>query len=337
MKYIYLDFYDIKVSVHSNSEYVLESLKRDFAYFLKDILPSADISIEAVDQRPPWETVPQVRASLYLAGAIAYDRKGVRYVDYQNEALTVYRYGQETGYIYSEDKNLLHELSYLLILSRAGELLDKKGIHRIHGLGLSIAGKAALCLLPMGAGKTTLALSLLKDKKIKLISDDIPLISKDGKVLPFPLRIGVNKKIDLGIPPEFLREFNRRHYGHKTLIDTKYFGSDMSGESRPWIVFIGEREFSDTARIEPISKIRAIWPFMRDGVIGLGLPQVVEYFLRYNIKDLGKISILISRMLASLKIILRSETYRFVLGQDREKNSEMVKNFLNSKQGQYNE
>jgi len=326
---INFNFYGVKIKVSSDSEDHLDEIRRDFSYFLSNN-KICDINIETYFQDLPYNLIPQVKASLYLPSAIAYDHENTRYVDYNGQALTIYNYPIEKGQVYSENKELLHEISYLLILSRVGELLDRKGIHRIHALGISISGKAALCLLPMGAGKTTLALDLLKYKEIKLLSDDMVLIDKKGRILPFPLRIGVDRQINLDIPSKFLREFHRRQYGVKTLIDIEYFQDKIATISSPWVIFIGERKFSTQAKIESINKIKAIWPFVRDGIIGLGLPQIVEYFLRNNLKDLNKIPVILSRIFTSFKIILYSKIYKFVIGQDKEKNAKVLIDFLGS-------
>lgn len=323
MQNICLNFYGIQVEVTADSQIILEDIKRDFSYFLSDE-KAFNIKITIFKRIPPYESISQIKASLYLAGAIGYDDQDIRYVDYHGQALTVYEYSKEEGFVYSDDNNLLHEISYLLILSRVGELLDKKGIHRVHALGVAINDRAVLCLLPMGAGKTTLALDLLKEKTIKLLSDDIVLIDKSGNVLPFPLRVGVDKKVDLDIPAQFLREFYRRQYGPKTLVDIEYFKDRVAGISKPWIILIGEREFSDQAKIEPLAKVKAIWPFIQNGVIGLGLPQMVEYFLRNGLRDLEKIPLIFSRMSVALKIIYQSKIYKFTIGQNKRKNIETL-------------
>ena len=322
-----LNFYQVRLRVESNDEFILEDIKRDFAYFVSRN-DGYDINIAIFMQEPPYELVPHVKASLYLPAAIAYDCKNKRYVDYQGQALTIYDYNTETGFVYSQDKNLIHEISYLLILSRVGELLDKKGIHRIHALGVTVHGRAVLCLLPMGAGKTTLALDLLKEEDIKLLSDDIVLVDRKGQILPFPLRIGVNKGIKLDIPPNFLRELQRRQYGAKILIDLEYFKGQIGEESKPRAILIGEREYSNQAKIKPTTKLAAIGPLFQNGIIGFGLPQMVEYFLRNNFRDFNKLGLFLARIFFALKIIMVSKVYKFTIGLDRGKNIKVLLDFL---------
>ena len=251
---LYFDFYGVGLRVECFDTESLDNIKRDFFYFLKKTLQNIDIKINIFLEKPPFEKVPSLKSSLYNPDSIVYDDKDLRYVDHHEKALTIYDYKSEVGKIYSLDKMLLHELSYLLILSRVGEFLDKKGIHRIHALGISIptskkTQKAVLCLLPQGAGKTTLALELLKDEQIRLLSDDAPLITSKGKILAFPLRLAVPEGFFLDIPPQYLRNFQRRKYGNKTLIDIEYFKDKIVSFAEPSIILIGERISSCDTKI----------------------------------------------------------------------------------------
>jgi hypothetical protein len=119
-------------------------------------------------------------------------------------------------------------------------------------LGISVNNKAVLIILPMGGGKTTLGLELLKYDDVKLLSDDTPLISRDGKILPFPIRIGINKNTSLNfnVPKKYLRDFIRSKYGPKLLIDIDYFRDKIALPCKISMILIGERIFSDKCRIE---------------------------------------------------------------------------------------
>ncbi len=335
-KKIQLSFFGVNVEICSDNEDVLKHLGRDFAYFSADSV-KPDVWLTVTLAEPPYQQVPEVTASMYLSQSIVYDFDNIRYVDYKSRALSILDYSTNKAWVYSADASFLHEISYLLVLSRVGELLDKKGMHRIHGLGFSVQGKAVICLLPMGGGKTTLALSLLKTGSAKILSDDILLVNKAGIFLPFPLRIGVDKaSIGSEIPPGFLREFNRSQYGPKILIDVEYFRSQISSDSKPWIILIGSRRFSSQSSIIPRHKLYALRYLIRDCVVGMGLPQMVEYFFRARPGDLVcKFFIAISRFLVCLKIMLKSKVYTFELGIDKTANARVLDEFLqkSAKQG----
>lgn len=330
---LYFDFYGVALRVECRDSETRENIRRDFSYFFKESQSKTHIKISIYFEKPPFEKVPPLKASLYNPDSLAYDDRHIRYVDHQARALTIYDYKNETGQIYAQDKKLLHELSYLLMLSRVGELLDKRGIHRIHALGICVKERGVLCLLPQGAGKTTLALDLLKVEDIKLLSDDTTLIKRNGELLAFPLRLGVSGDFPLDIPSEYLREFKRRKYGTKTLIDIDYFKDKIISSVKLSIILIGQRISSGEAKIVKLNKMRAIGPIIRDAVIGLGLAQMVEYFLRFDFKDIfSKIGIIFSRLRVSFKLLLHSKSYCFLIGGDRAKNVEVLLSFLEREQ-----
>lgn len=324
------NFYGVKVKLFSNEPSVVENIRRDFSYFVSSV-DKADFKFFAYIKEIPYEKVPQLKASLYKENAICYDDANIRYIDYHGRALAIYDFSQNSIEIYSQDENFLWELTYLAILSIVGEELDKKGIHRIHALGISVNNKAVLIILPMGGGKTTLGLELLKYDEIKLLSDDTPLITRDGKVLPFPGRIGVprNNAVDLNIPKRYLRNFMRSKYGPKVLIDIEYFENKIAKPCDPGVILIGERIFSDECKIERISKFGTLKPFIINGVLGLGFPQLIEYLLRGNMRDiLSKMGVVLPRLFASFKVINKSKQYRILTGKDRAKNAYILIEFL---------
>lgn len=325
---LYINFYGVRVKVHCQNQELLDNLRRDFSYFVVRGKIDTDITIQVFVTSPPHHKIPPLKASMYLPDGIIYDDDKTRYVDYQGETLTIYNRKLHKAEIFSRDTAMLHEVVYLFILSTVGQAFDKEGIHRIHALGITLNSKSVLCLLPQGGGKTTLALELLKYESIELLSDDTPLITKTGKVLPFPLRMGI-KELPKEVPRKFLRRFERRKFGQKYLVDIDYFKNKIGEISEPKCILLGERYFSKETKIIKIPKYRAIWPFVVNCVVGLGLPQVVEYFLRSDLKSiLSLFRIAIRRFIASLTIIAKSQTYKIALGTDTKKNAKVLYDFL---------
>ena len=79
-----------------------------------------------------------------------------------------------------------------------------------------------------------------------------------------------------------------------------------------------------------ISKIESLMPFIQSGVFGLGLPQIVELFLRSNFSDLlKKIHIVFLRLFLFLKIILQANAYEMRIGRNSEGSAEKLINFMN--------
>jgi hypothetical protein len=331
MAFLTLSFYGVSVNITA-SDVMVGKLRCDFSYFAAPHgeAECSGVAIGIFEQSPPYERVPPIRAWLYRPDAVVYDRHNCRYVDYLGNALSIYDYDAEEGELYGEDVHLLHELAYLLIHSRVGELLDKKGLHRVHALGLNFRGKGVLCLLPQGGGKTTLLLELLKEREIKFLSDDTPLISAGGLMNPFPVRIGISGPHSCEVPEVLTGKMVRRHYGPKTLIDTRYFAAQISTAIPVNTILIGAREFSREAGLFPVSRHAALSPLFKHCVAGLGLPQMVEYFLRTQPRDIiSKLGIFAARARASLATMARSRVYVFVMGRDVRVNADALSRFLN--------
>ena len=243
---------------------------------------------------------------------------------------------KESADIYSEDETLLYEKSKLAILSRVGEFLDRQHIHRLHAVGFSVGSEATICIMPMTAGKSTLCFhSIRLNQEIKILSDDVCLIG-NNRIYPFVMRIGMrDKDVLAGIPESYISKIERLHHGVKYLIDLKYYMTRISGECKVKNILIGKRTFAQKPEIKRISKIKTIGPFVTSGVIGLGLPQIAELFLRFNMGDIFKKAFLAaSRLFVFLRVIMEAETYEINLGRDVEANaSELIRFIQDSAQG----
>src|SRR5205823_358414 len=121
--------------------------------------------------------------------------------------------------------------------------------HRVHALGVSFRERGILLLLPSGGGKSTMALELLRRPGFRLLGEDTPLVDRRGRLLPFPLRLGVRAGQDPGIPAEHLRTVQRMEFGPKTLIDIDYFADRLGDAVEPGLILIGERSLGDASEI----------------------------------------------------------------------------------------
>jgi hypothetical protein len=321
-------FYGLDLRLQSGDKGVVENVRRDFSYFEAQVnIPQ--VNIEVFEKSPPFGSLPDLKASVYATNYICYRRDGDIFTDYFGQGLRVFNHQTNNYQIFSESAALRHEISYLTILSAVGQFLDSKHIHRVHALGVSQNGKAILVLLPMRGGKTTLALQLLQSGQVKLLSEDSPLITQRGEVLPFPLRIGVVPDGELNIPAKYLRTMNMMEFGSKILIDIGYFADKISSACQPGVVLLGERALGYESRIEPASRLSAGKEFMKNAVVGLGLHQGIEYLLGRSLwETLGKTGLFFSRLNSSLKVISRSKVYRYVLGHDPERNHQVLLDFL---------
>lgn len=322
------DFYGLSLALRSEDSDVVQSTERDFSYF-KAAPGPPQVSIDVFAEKPDFASLPDLKASIYTLDYVCYHKKGEVFTDYHGKALRVFSPGRKSYRIFSDNADLRHEISYLTILGAVGQFLDSKHIHRVHALGVSRSGKAVLILLPEKGGKTTLALRFLKSDDVKLLSEDSPLITRHGEVLPFPLRLGILPGGEGDIPRKYLHPVNYMRVGTKLLVDVDYYADKISPPCQPGIVLLGERSLGCGAKIEPAGRLSASKGFINNAVIGLGLHQGMEYLLGRNLwETLGRTGLAFSRLNNSLKVIRRSKVYRYVIGHDIEKNHQVLLDFL---------
>lgn len=318
----------VAVSIASNSGVLVDSLRRDFSWFLTPGPASETVEIEAWLREPAWSSAPAGRCVMVQPTCVVYEHGAARWVDYQGRALCRFSHAEEHGEIWSMDADLLYEVTYLFLLSRVGEIHDRRGLHRIHALGLSLEGRGVICMLPSGGGKTTLGLHALRNSRAHLLSDDTPLVTRSGALLAFPNRVGCVGKPE-GIPDRYLRQFARRAHGDKWLIDIDAFADRIDASASPHAVILGARQLSGPGRLEEIPRHQAAGELFRSIVVGLGLPQVVEYFLRFDPADvIAKAKIVASRAMASAALVGRAKTFRLHLARDRAHNARLLTELL---------
>ncbi|UCC76011.1 MAG: hypothetical protein JSW37_10890 [Anaerolineales bacterium] len=323
------DFYGLRIAVHSENEGVLEDVQRDFSYF-RAAPGHTHSRLEIVPETPAWADLPALPATLHTPRNIVYRDGNLSYLDYSGRALMIVHHDQNRYRVYCVERDLAHEIAFLTMLSRAGEYLDSIGLHRVHALGVQASERATLILLPMGGGKTTLAMRVLGSQVIKLLSEDSPLVSRSGQVYPFPIRIGVRAGEE---PPDaaagYCRTVQRMEFGPKTLIDIAHFAQQIGQPCPIGSILLGERWLTGDPFIRPASRRAAIGPLIKNSVVGLGLYQGVEFVLERSAWEiLGKAGLAGSRLLTSLQLVRRAQVYRFGLGPDVRQNAEMLIRFL---------
>ncbi len=329
----FLNIYGIYVQLYGYTN-IVEKLNSDFKYFdaKENTSQKIDLSINISFITPPYTQVPQVAASMYKTDCICYDYNNIRYADYNNKCLVIFDKDKKIANIYSLDEDLLYEISYLLIHSQVGELLDLKGFHRIHACSFSYNKNIFICILPQCGGKSTLLMSLLKNDNIKLLSDDTPIIDRKGNIYPFPIRLGVCNDFDISyIPKEFITTFNRRKFGQKKLISYNFFKDRIENTKLPINIISGQRIYSDTPKIIDTNKFYIFKELFKSCIIGYGLPQVIEYFLIGGFKDIfKKFFIVFSRFVTCIRLLLKTnKSYLFYLSKDKEGNVSYFLDFFN--------
>ncbi len=324
---------DIFVTAKIDSDFVAQNLAKDFAIYSTNEDPSGHqpISLTVLLQTPPWDRVPPLDAALHGPGLICYKDKNINYVVYSENGLLIYDFANETGELFGQNETGLYEKAKLTILSRVGELLDRRGIHRVHAFGVSLNDKAVICLLPMEGGKTTTVLNLLKaSPEVKVIADDMCFIDRNGRVHPFLLRIGARDQALLkDIPATFVTEMARPYYGIKYFIEPGFFRDRLATARRVTHILVGQRAFRPGTEIKPLSKIKCIRPVIESGVFGLGLPQLLEFFVRGDFRmAFGRLGVILARSVFCLSLVMKTKTFILKLGFDKKTAVEKILEFL---------
>jgi len=322
------DFYGLRLRLLSDDASVVEGIRREFSYF-ETAAVTPGVKIEVFDTDPPYDSLPDLKAAIYTPRNACFRGKDGTFIDYSGEALEIYDHKTRNCRIYSRNPDRRREISYLSILSIVGQYLDSRHIHRLHALGISRNGRAVLILMPKGGGKTTLALQLLQSEQVKLISEDSPLITRRGEILPFPLRIGVRPGTEIDIPAQYLQKVTQWDGDTKVLVDIGYFADRISPPCKPGVILLGRRSLGSESGIERAGRFAATKAFFNNAVVGLGIFEGAEYVLQRSAWELlGKTGMFLSRLQSSLSVVARSRVYRYTLGRDPARNRDVLLDFL---------
>jgi hypothetical protein len=323
-----LNVFGIGVEVHSEDETALANLRADFAHFESKVT-GPGLKVSLLFQPPPYASVPSKEASVYTPRNISFHDGKITYIDYSGRALAIFDDELKSIQIFSTDRDLLYEAAYLFLLSQLGELLDQQGLHRVHALGFNVNGKAALVLLPMGGGKSTLGTHLLEHPAVKILSDDSPLVDRQGRLWCFPLRIGLLPGSEGNIPPGDLRCIQRMEFGPKLLLRHEYFEHRILESAPAAFVFIGRRSLSEDCRIVAISRYAAMRQLIPNCVVGMGLFQGMEFMFNRSAGAVAaKLSMAFSRLRNCWVLCGKASTHKLVLGRDHKRNAATLIAFI---------
>ena len=330
---------EIKISIHNfnigldvdNDEVALK-LKNDFSYFLQERMDKIEFKISA--KKVESYQIPQnLIAKKQSQNSITFDFGNIRYNDYYGQAYTVFDYTKESVEVYYIDENILHEIIYLLILSRSGKWLDKNGMHRIHACGFTLKDKNIILMLPSKGGKTTSLLELVQDQEVGLISDDSPLVDTWGNIHAFPLRIGIENKSKVIEQISYLKdddfyEFKRKYYSKKYLLPLFKLKNKVEVKDKT-ILLSGKRSTYTSTQIYKVSKLKMMNNLINYMIVGIGLPLILEYFIQNKVKDhFVNLLILFKRIISSVSLLIKSECYEVFLSDNPQESIQSIKEFF---------
>ena len=244
------DVYGYEFTIESDSPEPARNLASDFEFFAVDRAPAGrPVTVRIREADPDYDALPPLCANVYTPRNASYRDGDVTYADYHGRGLGIHNRRTGDFEIITRSADLQYEASYLFLLAQLGEALDRRHLHRVHALCFSVRDRAALVLLPMGGGKSTLGSNLLADPEVKLLSDDSPFIDRRGGVYGFPTRIGLLPGSEDIVPAEFRRTIQRMEFGPKVLVDFRYFADRVVGVAEPAFVFLGSRCLSRDCEI----------------------------------------------------------------------------------------
>lgn len=328
-----LGVYGLRARLGGDWPEVVGDLARDFAWF-RDGSPDSRPAVEVVVRRgrPDYDSLGDLRAAFVTPRNVVYQDGARTVVDYFGRALSILDRTRARIVVQGDNAHLVHEAAYLFLLSRIGEHLDALGLVRLHGLGLSGSAGAIAVILPSGGGKSTLALRALRDLDCRLLSEDSPLVDRQGVLHPFPLRLGVNETEAALLPERYVRRLERMEFHPKLLLEVSAFADRIEPHPRPLRhLVVGCRTLGRTARLEPLGRWHAAGPLLREAVVGVGIYQGMEFVLQRGLRDVtGKTGTAARRSLCAVAVLRRARVWRLWLGRDHDQNWAALRPLLDS-------
>ena len=318
-----LSVYGLRAAVGGDWPEVVDDLGRDFAWFEEPSLLRPPAVRVTVRRGPPdFDRFGELRAAFVTPRNVVYQDADTTVVDYFGRAISALDRRRGHLVVQGEDAGLVHEAAYHFLLSRIGEHLDAQGLVRLHALGLSGPAGAIAVMLPSGGGKSTLALRALRERDCRLLSEDSPLIDRQGIVHPFPLRIGINPSDAALLPQGQVRRLERMEFHPKLALEVEAFADRVDPNGRPLRhLVIGCRTLGRSARLEPLARRNALGPLLREAVVGVGIYQGMEFVLQRGLLDVsGKVGTLATRSIVAAAVLARVRVWRFWLGRDHDRN-----------------
>jgi hypothetical protein len=312
----------LRVRIAGDWPEVIGLLRVDFGWWEQPRSDGAAVEVELARRPPRYERHAAAEATFVTPRNAVFREDGLAVIDYWGRALAVLDRARDRIGIEGEDAGLVHEAAYHFVLSRVGEHLDRRGLVRLHGLGLSGEPGATIVMLPSGGGKTTLALAALEDGAgLRLLSEDSPLLDRRGRAHPFPLRIGVNEADANRIPADFPRQrVERMEFHPKVLVPVSAFADRLERSPQPVAnIVIGRRSLGPAGGLTRIGRREALGTLLREGIVGVGIYQGMEFVLQRGMRDaLGQAGVGVSRTAACLAALSRARVWRLECGRDAE-------------------
>jgi hypothetical protein len=319
----HFEAYGLRFSLGGDWPELVEDVRLDFAWFERPAaLEGPTLRIEVARRAPELDGFGDTPAAFVTTRNVVYQDDGRTIIDFFGRAVAVFDRDRNHLFVQGEERHLVHEAVYTFLLSRIGDHLDRVGLMRLHALGLSGPAGAVVLMLPSGGGKSTLALRALREPGVKVISEDTPVLDRRGSVHPFPLRIGVNPTDAESLPAGEVRRIERIEFHSKLVLSIDAFAGQIETRPQPLRhLVVGQRSLGVEAALEPVPRRALAAPLFRDGIVGMGVAQMIEYVLKRGPSDfLGQGGVAMRRAVCCGAALARARSWRLRLGRDQERN-----------------
>jgi hypothetical protein len=329
----YFDIHGLTVRVHGDWPAVVEALRLDYAWFETSTAGGRAAAIDVrVEREPPnFRSFGDITASFVTDYTIVYPGKDRTIIEYTGRAVSVVDTTRNSLVVQGEDEALVRRAAFDFILSRAGDHLDAIGLPRMHGAGLVGRQGAVVVMLPMGGGKTTIALRAVRENGVRVLSEGSPLIDRHGRLHAFPLPMWVRaySEAAASLPAEHIRRVNGVE-SNPRILELAAFADRIERRPTPLRhIVLGRRSLAEGARLEQLPRRAAVRSLMRDSIIGFGFFQGLEFVMRTGVGDLaGRLGTTATRVRCCTAGLLHADVWRLTFGRDHDRNWAALRTLL---------
>ena len=108
-----------------------------------------------------------------------------------------------------------------------------------------------------------------------------------------------------------------------------FFKEKIGSGVKVEMILLGERALSLNAGMVKAAKSEVFMRLFMDLFLGLGVPQMAEYFFRFNVGDLlRKFNMALSRFFLALKLTVCCRTAKIIIGKDVKNNVKVLLDYL---------
>ena len=124
------------------------------------------------------------------------------------------------------------------------------------------------------------------------------------------------------MPAGSVRRIERMEFHDKLVLDLDGFRDRVEGEAQPMAdLVVGQRSLGREGRLERLPRRAAAGALLREGVVGVGVYQGMEFVLQRGMRDVaGKAGEALTRARCCAAAARRARVWRLTLGRDHASN-----------------